>query len=843
MKCEVDPDASTDSQVTCNLPPLATTYSVDSYRITKADTLMQDIFPEGTEHLHDSMTIDSYVTADEECFFGMGFKDGHVAILDEAKVFIGFLLDKAPYVDKLSFQGSNDHWATWEELHIFGEEIHEGWNYIDYRDAGVDKPAYNSYRFFGSGVGACKVTEFKLHGVQAIADELSSHECPVQLILGDTSLDATLESVTYSAQNTPKLVSIEPRYGSVLGGTSVTLTGENFDGNTASVLFDNRVCTVTSITSTQIVCTTDDKPYVPDQPKTQITIEGKGTVATQGLVYRYVSLWSDTETWGGDIPPMEGESIAIPAGQHLLFNIDASPLLNAIIVEGSLIFAPHSDPNHLRTFDAHIIYVHHGYFELGTEDFPYTSKMQITMHGTKYSPTMGIYGSKNIGCRYCLLSMHGLPKTTVWTRLSATAEAGSTEIQVYGEPDWNIGDHIVIAGTGWHSDYDHEEMVIADIQGSIITLTEPLEHTHISVRPTYGGVEMPMEAEVGLLTRNVVFRGDPADSRQDLFGAHITIHSPGDESSTALIHYCELTESGQAFKLGRYAIHFHMIGTVHGSLVKGNSIHHSYNRACTTHGVHYFKVLNNVAYDTMGHSFFIEDGVETKCVYDGNLSVLTRASNSFLNTDQTPGAWWFTNPDNIMRNNAVAGSDAYGYWYDMQKTAIGASYDPNVCPEFTKLGEFRNNTAHSVRKYGLRLFHAVIPHMYPCSPSPYDPDYAANGYDDPYWKNPKIPAVFEDLVAWKAGRNGAISERTGNVIFRNFRIADTRIAGIEVSELERLDLPGYAYVDGGMVIGNTGLNDAEGTIANAALWGFIGPRSEHFTVDGLAFYNYDGNEF
>jgi len=64
------------------------------------------------------------------------------------------------------------------------------------------------------------------------------------------------------------------------------------------------------------------------------------------MVFRYVSLWSDSETWGGDIPPMEGESVAIPEGQHLLFDIDESPLLNAIIVEGSLIFAPDADPNH-----------------------------------------------------------------------------------------------------------------------------------------------------------------------------------------------------------------------------------------------------------------------------------------------------------------------------------------------------------------------------------------------------------------------------------------------------------------------------------------------------------------
>ena len=179
VKCDVDADASSSSQVTCNVPPLATTHSIDNYKISKADVLMEEIFPEGTEHLHDSSTIDSYITKNKECYFGMNFRDGHVAILDEAKVFIGFLLDKKPYVNKLAFQGSNDNWSTWEELHLFGEEIHEGWNYIDYRDDGVEKPAFNSYRFFGSGVGACKVTEFKLHGVQAIADESATHECPV----------------------------------------------------------------------------------------------------------------------------------------------------------------------------------------------------------------------------------------------------------------------------------------------------------------------------------------------------------------------------------------------------------------------------------------------------------------------------------------------------------------------------------------------------------------------------------------------------------------------------------------------------------------------------------------
>lgn len=44
----------------------------------------------------------------------MTFKKGHVAVLDEAKVFINFMTDKSVYVDKLVFEGSNDGWETYE---------------------------------------------------------------------------------------------------------------------------------------------------------------------------------------------------------------------------------------------------------------------------------------------------------------------------------------------------------------------------------------------------------------------------------------------------------------------------------------------------------------------------------------------------------------------------------------------------------------------------------------------------------------------------------------------------------------------------------------------------------
>ena len=55
---------------------------------------------------------------------------------------------------------------------------------------------------------------------------------------------------------------------------------------------------------------------------------------------------------------------------------------------------------------------------------------------------------------------------------------------------------------------------------------------------------MPMLCEVALLTRNVIYRGDPETSSINQYGAHIMIHSPGDESSIGRIEYIELTDVG-----------------------------------------------------------------------------------------------------------------------------------------------------------------------------------------------------------------------------------------------------------------------------------------------------------
>ena len=197
---------------------------------------------------YDGDITDSVSDSSNPCFFEVDYGFGKVGVIESAKFFVRNLQDKTPFVNNLKFQGSNDGGATWDDLWTVDHNICEGWNYFEWEEEAT-RPAYNKYRWRGNTGGSCRVTEVEAQGVVAFDDDNDEYTCDVNLIVDGVS--TPLNPVTYADDVTPILTDISPSYGSVLGGDTITFTGEGFDAiATTTITISGVECTITSQTAT-----------------------------------------------------------------------------------------------------------------------------------------------------------------------------------------------------------------------------------------------------------------------------------------------------------------------------------------------------------------------------------------------------------------------------------------------------------------------------------------------------------------------------------------------------------------------------------------------------------------
>lgn len=95
-----------------------------------------------------------------------------------------------------------------------------------------------------------------LHGIEVIDNALPDNKCDMRIVIGGAVIKTVSEAVTYQANLTPLLKSINPRFGSVVGGENVTFYGENFSLKTSDykVLIDNQKCIVNEATVAYFKC-------------------------------------------------------------------------------------------------------------------------------------------------------------------------------------------------------------------------------------------------------------------------------------------------------------------------------------------------------------------------------------------------------------------------------------------------------------------------------------------------------------------------------------------------------------------------------------------------------------
>jgi len=256
------------------------------------------------------------------------------------------------------------------------------------------------------------------------------------------------------------------------------------------------------------------------------------------------------------------------------------------------------------------------------------------------------------------------------------------------------------------------------------------------------------------------------------YGSHLLLHGQSHNGFEGHVAFTEFMHCGQPQILGRYCIHFHMAGDVPTSYVRGNAVHDSFARVTTIHGVHFLTVEHNVGFRVKGHNFFVEDGIETHNTIRYNLAISSIQTTRMLQTDTSTASFWITNPTNDFYGNRAAGGDFYGVWYEIKEHPDGPSATMDVCPIGNPLGNVYNNTAHSNKRFGLRIF-TLYSRLYPCDEIRND-----TNYQNPWEFNPSEESRFYNFTVFKNLEDGVLAEETGHVLIEDFLIAENYRSGI-----------------------------------------------------------------
>lgn len=442
-------------------------------------------------------------------------------------------------------------------------------------------------------------------------------------------------------------------------------------------------------------------------------------------------LWSNPLTWGGALPET-GDDVEIPVGSVVYLDIDPPPL-GGLDIRGDLValnldFVLQADR---ITVDST------GLFQVGTTDSPFLGNAEIILSGdTNAMPMERSFMVMPKG----QLELHGQPRSHAWLKIAATVDAGSSTLTLAEPVDWRARDTIVIASTDFDPNQTEVRMITAiSSNGRMITVHPPLEYMH------WGEFESGIvdeRAEVALLNRNIKIRGD-ATSNETRTGGHMMFMANPKEKPTIHIDWVELTKMGWEGELGRYPLHFHICGDLGGSYVRSTSTHHCFNRVISIHQTNGIDFEDNFGYDTMGHMFYLEDGLEIKNTLARNLGIIARRPEPEMQvkeSDEHPSIFYITNLENTLIDNVAVGSDADGYWYHIPGDQWGNLFTLTYGVPTTFIG----NVAHSNRRHG-------------------------------YYTDARVMAPdtdFRDFTAYKNNHYGVYHRTRGRSFWTNAHVAD-----------------------------------------------------------------------
>jgi hypothetical protein len=584
--------------------------------------------------------------------------------------------------------------------------------------------------------------------------------------------------------------------------------------------------------------------------------------------------WSSPATWGGSVP-FAGVSVVIPAGITVVLDT-SPPSLGDLTINGTLLFARQN----LSLTAANITVSNTGALLIGTAANPFANKATITLTGARpafpnpATPTNRIItNTRGITVNGGKLELYGASPSPVWTQINEHANVGTTSFTLKQSVNWTAGNKIIVGPTDYYGVNPTESFTLASASGNSLNTTTALSKfrwgklqymTDNGLSLTPGAYSPPatpaptvldQRAAVANLSRNILIQGaNDSDWTTKGFGAHVMVM---DLASKVFVDGVEFNRVGQAGAMGRYPFHWHMLsyrssdgaflGDAIGHEIRNSTISESAQRCIVVHGTNGVRVANNICHDIKGHAFFLEDAVERRNVFEGNLALMMRrpATGDLILQHEGepflggPSGFWITNPNNTFRNNVAGDAAGNGFWNSFPISGVGLSRKvvnpdlagtqwanlqmnplnmPHIAPDLNGVsgfkGVFDNNVAYSTAQPGVNT------NIMLSGGGPVGDDLGNTGPDQ--WK-PTFDGRPYDINGVKPG--GATGSATSRATFSRMTIYKTisgytnRVVAPDYPEWVMSDIAGtYASGAGsdgaffrGLFVGKS-LNDKVGGV-------------------------------
>jgi hypothetical protein len=517
--------------------------------------------------------------------------------------------------------------------------------------------------------------------------------------------------------------------------------------------------------------------------------------------------WSDPSTWGGTLPGPTSD-VLVPTDSELLLDVDAQ--VRSVSVCGLL----RADRRDLALTAQWIMVMQRGEFRIGSDSVPFAQRFTLTLGPADPTASVMGMGTQLLGAMAGgKLRIYGETRVS-WTQLDADVAAGARTITLKAPVDWRAGETIVIASSTLgpnQAETRQIESVSAD--RLTVTLTNALQYRHFGRLQSFDGRTLDARAEVALRSRNIVIQG-PADAATSRFGGHVMIMGSGTGAretnpslrSSARIRGVEFRRMGQFNRLGRYPIHWHLNDLSAGDFLRHSSFHSNPQRAIVVHGSDEVLIADNAVLGSIGHGYVVEDGSERRNRFERNLGLGTEpasftAPGLMDQNDQHAATFWLRTAAVTLLDNAAAGGQHAGIWFDMGFVANNNA---------TKaLLQFDRNTIHSYRANG---------------------DTWALWHTDGFVPSDEGVLQFRGLTAYK---NVKAIETAGRGVTRDSILADNATAISQHWIEDSTIVSRSANVDTDTSWGASALF-AYGGFANAQRVGFVGFRDNRVIARTLA---------